>query len=162
MYTRTYVCTYVRTYVRTYVHTYLPYAWSARKIFLHDERRKTMFFFIGSNDARGQCDSFCPKIIKIGAILNAFWPVQSLGFQAKSSGGSGWIHPEGAKSSGLNRSSGLIFQPAKLLGHKAKLLGLKAKLIPDRYLLLELQPVLTCAFIRSSPSDFSKRQFSIM
>ena len=70
---------------RCHVHTYLPYACSPRKIFVLDERRKTIFVFIDSNDARGQCDSFCPKIIKIAAILIAFWPVQSLGFQAKSS-----------------------------------------------------------------------------
>ena len=33
----------------------------------------------GSNESSGHDDQFCPKIVKIGAILGYFWPHESLG-----------------------------------------------------------------------------------
>ena len=42
-----------------------------------DERKKSKKAKFVSN-ARSHDDQFCPKIVKIGAILGYFWPLQSL------------------------------------------------------------------------------------
>ena len=72
----------------------LPLITAPENIFTLISLRESMFALISvrehifhektkcvSNDRSRHDDPFCPKIDKIGAILEHFWPLQSLGHQ---------------------------------------------------------------------------------